>query len=601
MPDGPPPRRDGAARARDGAVVAASRLVAGAGVVFLIGILPWLSLRSPELAVLRARSAEQEATPEALASVRAELGLDAGPWGVFGRWLAGVLTGDLGTSWVSGTPVLGSVLSGLGVSLTLMGFALAVTAAVTAVLVAPVLRRGLTGAGTAGNAGGLAAALTALPEFLLAAVLLVTVAVGLGWLPPYGWAGPQYAVLPALALGVPAGGLVGRLLAESVASAFGEPWVGTWQTAGLPPARVGAAVVRRALPSVLPQVGLVLVGMTGGAVAVEEVFAVPGLGRTTLGAAASLDLPVLQAGVLALLLVAAAAGALAQLARRLVLGRAARTGDVPVAWVVTAVRRHRWVLPGLSGTLLLLVVAAGLVRDPYTSAHPRLAAPSLALPLGSDAAGRDLLARAGHGALLTAGTALAVVAVALVAGVLVGLAPRLSTGAAEAANAAPPVLAGLVVAAVLGPSAVGAAVGVALVGWAPLAAHTAALVAEIRAQPHVRILPVLGVGPVRATVGHVLPAAAGPLVRHAMLRLPGTALALASLGFLGLGPQPPSPEWGRLLADGMPYVERAPWAVLAPAGMLVLVAVLAVSLASAGVSRGRRAGASGGPPSGPGG
>ena len=92
----------------------------------------------------------------------------------------------------------------------------------------------------------------------------------------------------------------------------------------------------------------------------------------------------------------------------------------------------------------------------------------------------------------------------------------------------------------------------------------------------------------RATAVHVLPAAAGPLVRHAMLRLPGTALALASLGFLGLGPQPPSPEWGRLLADGMPYVERAPWVVAAPAGMLVLVAVLAVSLASAGRTTTRR-------------
>ncbi|MBP2369551.1 ABC transporter permease subunit [Pseudonocardia parietis] len=582
--DAPPPVRDGSARARDAWVGAVSRVVAGAGVVFLIGILPWLSQRSPELAVLRARSAEREATPEALASIRSDLGLDAGPWGVFGRWLQGVLTGDLGTSWVSGEPVLPTVLAGLGVSLTLMGFALVVAVLVTAALLAPALRRGLAGAGagTVGNGGGLAAALTALPEFLLAAVLLVTVAVGLGWFPPYGWAGPQYAVLPALALGLPAGGLVGRLLAESVASAFSEPWVGTWQTAGLSRPRVGAAVLRRALPSVLPQIGLVLVGMTGGAVAVEEVFAIPGLGRTTLGAAASLDLTLLQAGVLALLLVAAVAGALAQLARTLILGRAARTGDVPVASALTTVRRYRWVLPGTAGALLLLVTATGLLRDPYTSAHPRLAAPSLALPLGSDAVGRDVLARVGHGALLTAGTALAVVAFSLVLGVLIGLAPRLSTGAAEVANAAPPVLAGLVVAAVLGPSAIGAAIGVALVSWAPLAAHTAALVSEIRAQPHVRILPVLGVGPVRATAVHVLPAAAGPLVRHAMLRLPGTALALASLGFLGLGPQPPSPEWGRLLADGLPYVERAPWAVLAPSGMLILVAVLAVSLASAG-------------------
>jgi peptide/nickel transport system permease protein len=61
--------------------------------------------------------------------------------------------------------------------------------------------------------------------------------------------------------------------------------------------------------------------------------------------------------------------------------------------------------------------------------------------------------------------------------------------------------------------------------------------------------------------------------------LPGVALALAALGFLGLGPQQPSPDWGLILAEGIGYVERAPWAVLAPASALVLASVLAVSLA----------------------
>jgi peptide/nickel transport system permease protein len=82
---------------------------------------------------------------------------------------------------------------------------------------------------------------------------------------------------------------------------------------------------------------------------------------------------------------------------------------------------------------------------------------------------------------------------------------------------------------------------------------------------------------------YILPAVAQPLVRHAMLRLPGIALALAALGFLGLGPQQPSPEWGLILAEGINYVERAPWAVLAPASALVLASVLAVSLAGAGL------------------
>ena len=118
--------------------------------------------------------------------------------------------------------------------------------------------------------------------------------------------------------------------------------------------------------------------------------------------------------------------------------------------------------------------------------------------------------------------------------------------------------------------------------WAPLAAHTAALAQEARAQPYVQILPVLGVGRARVLLRYVLPAVVRPVVRHAMLRLPGTALALAALGFLGLGPQQPSPEWGLILAEGINYVERAPWAVMAPASALALASVLAVGLAGAG-------------------
>lgn len=89
----------------------------------------------------------------------------------------------------------------------------------------------------------------------------------------------------------------------------------------------------------------------------------------------------------------------------------------------------------------------------------------------------------------------------------------------------------------------------------------------------------LGVGPWRRTLRYLLPALSGPLLRHAMLRLPGTVLALAALGFLGLGAPPPAPEWGRVLAEGMPYLERAPWAVLAPGGALILFSVLAVTTA----------------------
>ncbi|CAL9359812.1 hypothetical protein SUDANB108_00636 [Streptomyces sp. enrichment culture] len=78
--------------------------------------------------------------------------------------------------------------------------------------------------------------------------------------------------------------------------------------------------------------------------------------------------------------------------------------------------------------------------------------------------------------------------------------------------------------------------------------------------------------------------------RNALLRLPTTVLVLASLGFLGLGEQPPTAEWGRLLPENQPYAELAPWTVLAPAAALVLLSVLAVT-GSALRAPGRRKGA----------
>uniref|UniRef100_UPI00292F4F3D ABC transporter permease n=1 Tax=Clavibacter michiganensis TaxID=28447 RepID=UPI00292F4F3D len=350
-------------RARDGLVVGASRVVAIGGVVALVGALPWLSGRSPEYTILRARYADLEATPEALAAVRAQLGLDRGPLAVSLDWLAGVLRGDLGTSWISGRPVLPGTLDALGVSLPLMAFAIAVAVVVAALLCAPALRDATRGRLARGS-GTLAAMLTALPEFLLATSLLVVVAVWLRWAPPSGWDGPANAALPALALGIPAGGLIGRLLADAIRSASAERWVATWAMAGLPPARTTLAVLRRALPSVLGQIGLVLVGLTGGAVAVEQVFAIPGIGRATLGAASSQDVPALQAGVLALLAVAVAAGALADLARRALLGPALRLGSLPVPDARVPARPRDAVVPDVADGLLALIGVAGHSRGP---------------------------------------------------------------------------------------------------------------------------------------------------------------------------------------------------------------------------------------------
>jgi peptide/nickel transport system permease protein len=544
-----------------------------------IGLLPWLSRTDPALTILKGRSTDGDPTPETLAAIRNELGLDAGPLRLLAQWLDGLAHGDSGRSWISGAEVMPSVIDGLGVSLLLMAAALVAAVGTAGAVCAGTLRLGsrhqLAGRGSCGSG---AAILAALPEFLIASVLATVLGVQLGWLPAVGWYGPAWMILPALALGLPAGAVLGRMLNDLLPAAFAEPWALAAAARGIPSRDIARQALRLTVPGLLPNLGLFVVGLTGGSVAVEQIFDIPGLGQLTLRAAIAQDLPVLQTGTLALVLLAVVAGVFAQLSARLLLGPALRAGALHSLHRPVPPASQR--LPLLYGVVLLAVIVAGLMRDPLTvDTAVRLRAPTLAHPFGTDALGRDVLARVGHGALTTLLVALAVSVLALVTGVLLGLLPRISGALVDAVNAIPPVLAGLLVAGIAGSGPFTPALAVAVVAWSPLAAHTSALLCRERATTHVAATHALGAEPWYVLSRHVLPAVVPPVVRHALIRIPGIALALAALSFLGLGAQPPSPEWGLLLAENQPYAERAPWAVLAPAAMLALLGAFAVTAA----------------------
>ncbi|MET7488939.1 ABC transporter permease subunit [Streptomyces sp. NPDC005538] len=568
------------------------RAFLAAALVCAIGLLPWLSRTDPALTVLKARSAERDPDPEVLAAVRAQLGIDEGPLKLLIQWLGGLPRGDAGRSWISGDAVLPGVLQALGASLLLMGAAMVVAVGTAGVVCARTLwtggRTGRPAVRKSGPPGGSGSAvLAALPEFLTASVLATVVGVQWAWLPALGWYGPRWMVLPALALGLPAGAVLGRLLDDLLPGAFEEPWARAAAARGLTQRTIARQAVRRCLPGLLPNMGLFVVGLTGGAVAVEQIFDIPGLGRTTLQAALAQDLPVLQAGTLALLLLAAVAAGLARLATRLLVGPALRAGALPSLHGPAPTPGRA--LPVVYGALLLGVVALGLPRDPLAlDTGLRLQHPTWAHPFGTDALGRDLLARVAHGAVDTLLLALAISAVALGAGLLLGMLPRLSGPLVDTVNAVPPVLAALLVTAVAGGGSGTPALAVAVLAWTPLAAHTSALLRQERATLHLAATRGLGAGSWYILRHELLPAVLPPVTRHALLRLPGVALALASLGFLGLGAQPPSPEWGLLLAENQPYAERAPWAVLAPAAVLALLGALAVTAVGSLRGSGRR-------------
>ncbi|MBB4931568.1 peptide/nickel transport system permease protein [Lipingzhangella halophila] len=545
------------------------------GIAFLVGALPWLSGDDPARTVLRARSAERVADPEALRSVRDELDLPTDPVSGTLGWLGGAVRGDLGVSWVTGAPVAPDIANALGVSVSLASFAALVALSTGILVVLP----GLLRAARAGHPGGRGADVTgallaSVPDFLLASVFLAIAAVRWDLAPTSGWETPAHAVLPALALGLPAGGLVSRVLSSALGAALAESWIRTWRATGFAPRTIAAALLRRTLAVAMPQVMLVFAGLLGSAVLVESVFAIPGLGHTALVGTLAQDLPVVQGAVAALVLVGLLAGGIGVAVHRALLGPAlVSSGLTPAVPIVPAARR----LPLAVGGVLLLGVVVGLTRDPEAiSLTARLEPPSAAHPLGTDPLGRDLLARFGHGALLSAGAGVAVSLVALVAGGVIGVSGRRArAGAADVLNALPPVLVGVLLAAVTGPGLAGAATAVALVAWIPIAVHARTLAAEVRASGYHQAAVAGG-----ATRGwilrrHLLPSVLPAVARHALMRVPHNTLALVGLSFLGLGAPHDSPEWGAMLAESMRYVERAPWAVAVPALGLALLGVVA--------------------------
>jgi peptide/nickel transport system permease protein len=148
-------------------------------------------------------------------------------------------------------------------------------------------------------------------------------------------------------------------------------------------------------------------------------------------------------------------------------------------------------------------------------------------------------------------------------------------GALDVLVAVPSTVVGIVVASLTGPGLTGAALAVLGVAWLPLAVHARTLMATARAAGHVEAATLAGSRPLRTLVVHVVPAALPGVVRHAVTRVPAVALGISGLSFIGLGADPDAAELGAMLAEGLRYLERAPWSATGPSAVLVLLALAA--------------------------
>ncbi|MEO9497329.1 MAG: ABC transporter permease subunit [Vibrio splendidus] len=550
-----------------------SRIASLIVVVILVGLMPDIAGIDPSQSILRARAGQQHLlTPEALAAVRADLQLDRSASERLIDWVGSAFSGDLGKSWIDGSSVALGIQKTASTSLFLMSSSLVMTFVLCGAGLLATLRSWKKGK-LGQSYSSLSTVLISLPEYVVASVLILVFSIWLGWLPPYGWQSWQDIWLPSLALALPASGLFSRLLRDSLQRVLNEPWVITWLSANVHSNQIIRFALKRALSSLIPQIAMIVIGLTGGAVAVELIFSIPGIGRMILGAAKAQDLPMLQGGLLVLLLFSIAVSSMSLFVQQLILGHSLKSGKLissHSSFRFTQSRTKRAVAFSIFSFLIAIVVWAAF-RDPYTSQFARLADPSWQAPLGADGIGRDLLARIGSGMVSTFQAGILATFLSLVTGIIMGFNTRFSQGLIEITKGIPYIIAGLLVAGLTGMNPNSALIAIVLVSWAPLAAHCSSLIVEAKAQPYTHLAPLWGTSKLRIFRFYLLPYVMPPLLRHALLRLPVITLSLTSLSFIGLGAKPPAPEWGLMIAENLPYIERAPIAVMGPIVGLILL------------------------------
>lgn len=210
--------------------------------------------------------------------------------------------------------------------------------------------------------------------------------------------------------------------------------------------------------------------------------------------------------------------------------------------------------------------------------------------LGTDELGRDILSRLMHGARLSLLVGLVSVVLALVPGVILGLTAAFSSRWVDAAimrvmdimMALPALLLAVAIIAILSPGLLNAMLAIALVSLPAYVRLTrASAMAELN-KDYVTAARLSGAGRLRLMFITVLPNCMAPLIVHATMSFSAAILEIAALGFLGLGVQPPLPEWGTMLASARDYIERAWWVVTFP-GLTILLSVLAINLMGDGL------------------
>ncbi len=268
--------------------------------------------------------------------------------------------------------------------------------------------------------------------------------------------------------------------------------------------------------------------------------------------------------------------------------------DVPPA---KATRRRRLTAFTI-GTFLVAVLVAAALFAPWLSPFDpnaqqiaqRLLSPSAHHWLGTDGFGRDLLSRVIYGArptlilvsLIVVLTVPVGLTVGICAGYLGGWAERILMRITDIVLSLPSLVIALALVAVMGPGLMNGALALALTSWPAFARQARAETLALRRSDYLAAARMQGIGGMRLMFGHILPLCLPSAVVRAALSLGGIILSAAGLGFLGMGVQPPTAEWGSMVAEGSKVIFDQWWVAAAPGGA-ILLASLAFNLLGDGL------------------
>ncbi|KPM50651.1 ABC transporter permease [Frankia sp. R43] len=272
----------------------------------------------------------ESATPETVARKSEELGLNRPLWEQFWEWVSSAVTGDLGRSWVNGQRVSDAIESRLPVTLSLVVLTVALTAIIAIFL-------GMLAAYRGGWVDSLIQILSvvalAIPGFLIALWLVLIFAVGLGWFHATGYTPMTQSfsgwlasvILPVIALAIGAIAGVAQQIRGSILDTIDRDYVRTLRSRGLPMNHVlYRHVLRNASGPALTILGLQFIGLIAGAVFVEQIFALPGIGQLAINATLSTDVPVVMGVVVVIAVVVVVGNLLIDLAQGALNPRARR-------------------------------------------------------------------------------------------------------------------------------------------------------------------------------------------------------------------------------------------------------------------------------------